>query len=72
MRWLSRRQPREEAEMDKGQGTQRMSPQLRDALASGFGAGLFGGAAAHFLAGGKMTFPIFLVISIIMFTGIKG
>jgi hypothetical protein len=40
------------------------------------GAGAFGGAiaglAAHYLAGGKMTFPIFIVAYILILSGLKG
>jgi hypothetical protein len=40
------------------------------------GAGAFGGAiaglAAHYLAGGKMTFSIFIVAYILILSGLKG
>ena len=45
---------------------------LKEALASGFGGGVLGGLVAHYSAGDRLTFPIFLIISIVLFAGIKG
>jgi len=63
----------------KGQnrGTQQKKPQRsRTPLGEAVGAGAFGGAiaglVAHYLAGGKMTFPIFIIASILILSGLKG
>jgi hypothetical protein len=50
--------------------------QNLSSLGEAAGAGAFGGAAAglaaHYLAGGKMTFPIFIVAAILILSGLKG
>ena len=47
-----------------------------NAVAEGASAGAFvgvvAGLAAHYLAGGKMTFPIFIVAYILILSGLKG
>lgn len=56
--------------------TANLGKTVRKTLAEGISAGVFGGGfggmAAHYLAGGKMTLPIFLVISILIFSRLKG
>ncbi len=44
---------------------------LAEAAGSGFFAGLVGGVAANYLGGGKMTFPVYLVVSLLILSGVK-
>ena len=46
--------------------------EIREGLGAGFSAGLGGGVLAHFWGGGKMTFPIFLFVSIFILGKLKG
>lgn len=60
---------------DAGPSTRRQ-PSVSAGIGEAVGAGAFGGAlagfAAHHLAGGKMTFPIFIVAYILILSGLKG
>ena len=60
---------------DQGQTTGQ-KPGGPSPLGEAAGAGAFGGAlaglASHYLAGGKMTFPIFIVAYILILSGLKG
>jgi len=65
------------AEGAKPNGGGEHPPQeKRGSLSEAAGAGLFGGAAAglaaHHLAGGKMTFPIFIVAYVLILSGLQG
>ncbi|MCJ7448724.1 MAG: hypothetical protein MUO72_13640 [Bacteroidales bacterium] len=55
---------------------QKPTGQKPSSLVEAAGAGAFGGAAAglaaHYLAGGKMIFPIFIVAYILILSGLKG
>ena len=45
---------------------------IGEAVGAGAFAGAVGGLAAHYFGGGKLTLPIFLVISIFLLGGLKG
>jgi len=61
----------------KQNGTQEGTPKQKPmSLGEAAGVSAIGGAAAglaaHYLAGGKMTFPIFIVAYILILSGLKG
>jgi hypothetical protein len=45
---------------------------LGEAVGAGAFGGAFAGLASHFMAGGKMTLPIFIVAYILILSGLKG
>lgn len=55
---------------------EKPAEQKPSSLGEATGAGAFGGAVAglvaHYIAGGKMTFPIFIVAYILILSGLKG
>lgn len=65
----------ETGKQDSGQSTEQQ-PGKPTPIGETVGAGAFGGVvaglAAHYLAGGKMTFPIFIVAYILILSGLKG
>lgn len=56
--------------------TEETAKQKPSSLGEAAGAGAFGGAvaglASHYFAGGKMTFPIFIIAYILILSGLKG
>ena len=56
--------------------TTTQQPGKANPIQEAIGTGAFGGAAAglaaHYLAGGRMTFPIFIVAYILILSGLKG
>jgi hypothetical protein len=65
----------ETGKRDKEQATLKQ-PGRSTRIGEAVGAGAFGGAvvgfAAHYLSGGKMTFPIFIIAYILILSGLKG
>jgi hypothetical protein len=62
---------------EKKEDEARKTPQVKEsswseAIGAGAFAGAVGGLAAHYLANGQMTLPIFLVVSIFLLAGLKG
>jgi hypothetical protein len=51
---------------------EKESTPLGDAVKAGFFVGGVAGLASHYLADGKLTFPIFIVAYILIISGIKG
>lgn len=49
-----------------------LSTPLAEALGAGAVGGAAAGLAAHYLAGGKLTFPIFIVVYVLMLSQLKG
>jgi uncharacterized membrane protein len=65
------------AEQNKQTATQEAEKQssggrLGEAVVAGGGGGAIAGLAAHFLGGGQMTFPIFIIAYIFLLSGLKG
>lgn len=48
------------------------STPLVEAIGVGVTAGMIAGVAAHFLGGGKLTFPIFIGVYFFFMLGLKG
>jgi hypothetical protein len=48
------------------------STPLGEALGAGAAGGAAAGLAAHYFAGGKLTFPIFIVVYVLMLSQLKG
>lgn len=65
----------EETKQDGGGEAGQQSEQKPTSLGEAAGAGAFGGAvaglASHYFAGGKMTFPIFIIAYILILSGLK-
>jgi len=66
-----------QSENTKESGATEETPEQKpSSLGEAAGAGAFGGAvaglAAHYLAGGKLTFPIFIIAYILILSGLKG
>jgi hypothetical protein len=67
-----RKEPTKQQTEPQGNTTSAKPTSLQEALGTGAFAGVAAGFAAHYLAGGKLTFPIFIVAYLFILGGLKG
>ena len=67
---------KQDKEIKQDDTTQETPKRKSSTLGEAAGAGAVGGAAAglaaHYLAGGRLTFPIFIIAYILILSGLKG
>ncbi len=68
---MAEKTAKQDARPSTGQHPSMPSP-IGEAVSAGAFGGAVAGLAAHYLAGGTMTFPIFIVAYILILGGLKG